>query len=310
MVARILSSPHFGEHRAPYWLDAVRYADTTAFIATNYREIGPSRLGDLRRSTGNIRSTVRHEDCRRYAATPRWSKRIATGFQRSKRDHPRGRHIEDETRRLRQGSGAERSVPYLWGDYQAGHLPAHEVRPDFAEGLPMRWERFFAILSKRHGGANAPMRRPPGWVVGCRGKRTAGLGDKLQGRWGDRKEMGSGAPMRIGAVLKRWCAPARGRWAQPLDRCVGTTLLREAGDGWRTSAANSVSGRLALGGSRPPCTYKSGGVNVASLKGDRRCRLRSPWDLLPKEENRLRHASQPESQGQERGWMLDTGARN
>jgi len=38
-VERLLASPHYGEHRARYWLDLVRYGDTHGLHADNYREM-------------------------------------------------------------------------------------------------------------------------------------------------------------------------------------------------------------------------------------------------------------------------------
>ncbi|MEO8049264.1 MAG: DUF1553 domain-containing protein [Acidobacteriota bacterium] len=43
LVDRLLASEHFGEHRAHYWLDAARYADTNGFHYDNYREMWPYR---------------------------------------------------------------------------------------------------------------------------------------------------------------------------------------------------------------------------------------------------------------------------
>ncbi len=43
VVDRLLSSPRWGEHRARYWLDAARYADTHGIHFDNYREIWPYR---------------------------------------------------------------------------------------------------------------------------------------------------------------------------------------------------------------------------------------------------------------------------
>lgn len=42
-VARLLQSPHAGEHRARFWLDAARYGDTHGMHVDNYREIWPYR---------------------------------------------------------------------------------------------------------------------------------------------------------------------------------------------------------------------------------------------------------------------------
>jgi hypothetical protein len=38
-VDRLLASPHWGEHRGRYWLDAARYADTNGIHFDNYREM-------------------------------------------------------------------------------------------------------------------------------------------------------------------------------------------------------------------------------------------------------------------------------
>ena len=43
LVDRHLGSPRWGEHRARYWLDAARYADTHGLHADNYREMWPYR---------------------------------------------------------------------------------------------------------------------------------------------------------------------------------------------------------------------------------------------------------------------------
>jgi hypothetical protein len=43
LVDRLLASPAYGEHRAHYWLDAARYADTHGFHMDNYRSIWPYR---------------------------------------------------------------------------------------------------------------------------------------------------------------------------------------------------------------------------------------------------------------------------
>ncbi len=43
LVDRLLASPRYGEHRARYWLDYVRYADTHGLHFDNYRSIWPYR---------------------------------------------------------------------------------------------------------------------------------------------------------------------------------------------------------------------------------------------------------------------------
>src|SRR5258708_2531969 len=41
LVDRLLDSPRFGEARARYWLDYVRYADTCGLSTDSYRAIWP-----------------------------------------------------------------------------------------------------------------------------------------------------------------------------------------------------------------------------------------------------------------------------
>ncbi|MEO6757972.1 MAG: DUF1549 domain-containing protein, partial [Saprospiraceae bacterium] len=43
LVSKYLDSPRYGEHRARYWLDAARYADTHGIHVDNYREMWPYR---------------------------------------------------------------------------------------------------------------------------------------------------------------------------------------------------------------------------------------------------------------------------
>jgi hypothetical protein len=43
LVNHYLASPRYGEHRARYWLDAARYADTHGIHVDNYREMWPYR---------------------------------------------------------------------------------------------------------------------------------------------------------------------------------------------------------------------------------------------------------------------------
>ncbi len=43
LLDRLFASEHYGEHRARYWLDAARYADTHGLHIDNYREMWPYR---------------------------------------------------------------------------------------------------------------------------------------------------------------------------------------------------------------------------------------------------------------------------
>lgn len=55
VVDRLLASPRFGEHRARYWLDAVRYGDTNGEHADNLRNAWPYRDYVIRAFNANKR---------------------------------------------------------------------------------------------------------------------------------------------------------------------------------------------------------------------------------------------------------------
>jgi hypothetical protein len=54
LVDKYLASPHWGEHRGRYWLDAARYADTNGIHFDNYREIWSYRDWVIRALNNNM----------------------------------------------------------------------------------------------------------------------------------------------------------------------------------------------------------------------------------------------------------------
>ena len=67
---RLLASPHYGEHRGRYWLDAARYGDTHGIHVDNYREMWPYRDWVIQAFNRNMPFDQFHRraDCRRSAA--------------------------------------------------------------------------------------------------------------------------------------------------------------------------------------------------------------------------------------------------
>ncbi len=98
LVDRLMASPRYGEHRARYWLDAARYADTHGMHFDNYREIWPYR-------DWVIDAFNRNEPFDQFAIDqlagdllpePTRAQRIATGFQRCNITTNEGGTIEAE----------------------------------------------------------------------------------------------------------------------------------------------------------------------------------------------------------------------
>ncbi|MFZ5927682.1 MAG: DUF1553 domain-containing protein [Acidobacteriota bacterium] len=84
LVEKYLASPHYGEHRARYWLDAARYGDTHGLHIDNYREMWPYRDWVIRAFNRNMpfdRFTI-EQLAGDLLPEPTLEQRIATGFQR------------------------------------------------------------------------------------------------------------------------------------------------------------------------------------------------------------------------------------
>ena len=55
LVDRLLTSPHYGERMAIYWLDVVRYADSNGYHSDEARQIAPSRDYVIKSFNNNLR---------------------------------------------------------------------------------------------------------------------------------------------------------------------------------------------------------------------------------------------------------------
>ncbi|MGQ9917854.1 MAG: DUF1553 domain-containing protein [Bryobacteraceae bacterium] len=84
LVDKYLASPRYGEHRARYWLDAARYADTHGLHYDNYREMWPYRDWVIRAFNENIPFDrfVLEQLAGDLLPDPSLDQLIATGFQR------------------------------------------------------------------------------------------------------------------------------------------------------------------------------------------------------------------------------------
>ncbi|MFN3324190.1 MAG: DUF1553 domain-containing protein [Bryobacteraceae bacterium] len=98
LVDRLIASPHYGEHRARYWLDAARYADTHGLHIDNYREMWPYRDWVIQAFNSNMpfdRFTI-EQLAGDLLPNPTLEQRIATGFHRCNVTTNEGGVIEEE----------------------------------------------------------------------------------------------------------------------------------------------------------------------------------------------------------------------
>src|SRR5687768_3750451 len=98
LVKKLLASPRWGEHRARYWLDAARYADTHGLHFDNYREMWPYRDWVIKAFNQNMpfdRFTLL-QLAGDLLSPEEMDALIATGFQRCNMTTNEGGTIDDE----------------------------------------------------------------------------------------------------------------------------------------------------------------------------------------------------------------------
>ena len=97
-VRRLMDSPHWGEHRGRYWLDAARYGDTHGLHFDNFREMWPYRdwvISAFNRNQPFDLFTI-EQIAGDLLPKPNRDQLIATGFQRCNITTNEGGTIDDE----------------------------------------------------------------------------------------------------------------------------------------------------------------------------------------------------------------------
>lgn len=99
LVDRLLASPRYGEHRARYWLDYVRYADTHGVHFDNYRAIWPYRDYIIGAFNANkpFDRFVREQLAGDLLPAKTFDELAATGFMRCNLTTNEGGTIPEET---------------------------------------------------------------------------------------------------------------------------------------------------------------------------------------------------------------------
>ncbi len=98
LVDELLGRPTFGEHRARYWLDAARYADTHGLHLDNYREMWPYRDWVISAFNQNMPfdQFTTEQIAGDLLTDPTQSQLVATGFNRCNVTTSEGGAIEEE----------------------------------------------------------------------------------------------------------------------------------------------------------------------------------------------------------------------
>ena len=141
MVDRYLASPHYGEHRARYWLDAARYGDTHGIHVDNYREIWPYR--DWVISAFNRNQPFDQFSIEQLAGdllpNPTLAQKVATGFHRCNVTTNEAGLIEDEYAEIYAKDRADTTAA-VWLGLTVGCATCHDHKFD-----PILQKDFYAL---------------------------------------------------------------------------------------------------------------------------------------------------------------------
>ena len=116
LVTRFLDSPRWGEHRARYWLDSARYADTNGYHFDNFREAWAFRdwvIGAFNRNLAFDRFTI-EQLAGDLLPGSTLDQQVASGFNRCNGRPTKGASFPRNTRCSTPATAPRRSHRYGW----------------------------------------------------------------------------------------------------------------------------------------------------------------------------------------------------
>jgi hypothetical protein len=153
LVDKLLASPQWGEHRARYWLDAARYADTHGIHIDNYREMWSYRDWVIKKFNENMpfdQFTIENlaGDLLPNATL---DQKIGSGFNRCNITTSEGGAIDEEYAVLYTRDRTE-TTAQVWMALTAGCAVCHEHKFD-----PLSQREFYEMAAFFNNTTQKPM---------------------------------------------------------------------------------------------------------------------------------------------------------
>ena len=319
LVDRLLASPHWGEHRARYWLDAARYGDTHGIHIDNYREMYAYRDWVIKAFNENrpFDEFTVEQLAGDLLEAPTLDQLIATGLQRNNITTNEGGVVVEEYEAIYARDRAE-TIGSVFLGLTVGCATCHDHKFD-----PISQREFYALTAffrnttqyVMDGNISDP---PPILVVPRDEDRDAWY--RLREEFGEIEDALSRRLDLIGPIFSEWLATGSHR---EIEAPLGTAseILRLDLDGGEPAVVSN--------GERQPVTLheavriEPGPGGLSALRfGDNGSAELPPlaidtdtpfslalWIYMPEAESSYTVASQSDPDDADRGWQVTLGAR-
>lgn len=320
LVDKYLASKHYGEHRARYWLDAARYADTHGIHVDNYREMWPYRDWVIQAFNGNMPFSQFTVEQIAGDLLPKRTleQQIATGFHRCNVTTNEAGVITEEVEAIYAKDRVDTTATVFLG-LTLGCATCHDHKFD-----PLSQKDFYSMAAFFRNTTQNPMDgnipdTPPVIVVPREQDRS---------RWGQLR----GDQDQILAMKKAARASASGDFEAWLNRPARRTIAAPLSVSTEVLSFHlDDSLHLLNEGERKEIVLKSGvTVDVGQTEGSKALAFDkdgfvelpsqpifdsgkpfsiATWVYFPKGEDSFAVASQMDAKKKNQGWLIEIGAR-
>ena len=320
LVDRLLASPHWGEHRARYWLDAARYGDTHGIHIDNYREMYAYRDWVIQAFNRNqpFDQFTLDQIAGDLLPEPTLDQLIATGFQRNNITTNEGGVVIEEYEAIYAKDRAE-TIGSVFMGLTVGCATCHDHKFD-----PISQREFYALTAffrnttqyVMDGNISDP---PPTLVVPRDEDRETWY--RLREEAGELEDAMTARHDAVEPTFAEWLASGGHR---EIDAPLGadSEILRLDLDGGAEPAVIVAGERKAISLHGEVRIEPGPNGLPALLFGDKTSAELPPleidtdtpfslamWIYMPEAEGSYTVASQSDPHDADRGWQVTLGAR-
>jgi hypothetical protein len=320
VVDRLLASQEWGEHRARYWLDAARYADTHGLHIDNFRAMWPYRdwvIGAFNRNMPFDRFTV-EQIAGDLLPNPTPEQLIATGFHRCNVTTNEGGVIPEEVEAIYAKDRVDTTSTVFLG-LTVGCATCHDHKFD-----PIAQKDFYSMAAffrnTTQNALDGNISDPPP-VMTIPLAEDKGRWEQLKGEMADLRERAEKTRRDSATEFTKWLNDEpRKKIASPVDRAdevLGVNVADTAAFVFKNKPLEvSLPEGVTLGAGpfpgRKALKFEGRAAmelpNIEAFTSDTPFTI-AAWIQVPKGEDSYTIVSQTDPESRFRGWALELNSR-